>query len=397
MINNNLVSSSSRSQKVVSLSSCESELHSMVSAACDGIFIRSCAEFVLGEEVQHVLFTDSSSARQLASRQGYGRARHVSGKILWLQEKTQDKSILLRQVQPVWNLADIGTKCLSRQHLYMLMHEAGLVYIPSFERVGAEKHDRQSERSAQSNQLRRIAKTMLQLSIAMGLGPVEAGATQLHNVLLHMLQWWIRFGVLMWQLVFCFCLQQWQLSCTACGDAWKVWFQHWRNKVETWVQQNSNWQSTMSMLQIRMKGSKVWSRQQMKQSHTCLRWKLNYMTRSILWIPTCSACDTPWWNMEVLWEMMNSAVSNVDTCLFKKGPTTFYGRWETEQKQLIHQRRWNNQWREVKKNHLQMTKLKEGVVPLAISPPCWKTCVWIKGWQFQVDGIQMHQTYNTQW
>ena len=177
LINNNVVFTSSRSQKVVSLSSCESELHSMVSAACDGIFIKSCAEFVLGEEVQHLLYTDSSSARQLASRQGCGRARHISGKILWLQEKTQDKSLLLRQVQTVWNVADIGTKCLSKQRLYLLMHETGLVYIPSFERVGGEEFDRQTERTAQSSQLRRIAKTVLQLSLAMGLGPVEVGAT----------------------------------------------------------------------------------------------------------------------------------------------------------------------------------------------------------------------------
>ena len=116
---------------------------------------------------------------QLASRQGCGRARHVSGKILWLKEKTQDKSILLRQVQTVWNLADIGTKCLSRQRLYLLMHEAGLVYIPSFERVGGEERDKQSEKSAQSNQLRRIAKKVLQRSIAMGLWPVEVGATSM--------------------------------------------------------------------------------------------------------------------------------------------------------------------------------------------------------------------------
>ena len=84
MINNNLVYSSSRSQKVVSLSSCESELHSMVSAACDGIFIRSCAEFVLGEEVQHVLFTDSSSARQLGTRPLSGRGVFLINGVSWL-------------------------------------------------------------------------------------------------------------------------------------------------------------------------------------------------------------------------------------------------------------------------------------------------------------------------
>eukprot|EP00435_Cladocopium_sp_Y103_P064056 s935_g25.t1 len=83
LIKNNLVHASSRSQKVISLSSCESELHSMVSGACDGIFIKACAAFVLGEEVQHLLYTDSSSARQLAST----RARHLSRKVLRIQEK----------------------------------------------------------------------------------------------------------------------------------------------------------------------------------------------------------------------------------------------------------------------------------------------------------------------
>ena len=140
LLNNNVVYAGSRSQKVVFLSSCESELHSMVSAACDGIFIKTCAEFVLRF---HFSYTNSSSARQLASRQGCGKARHISGKILWLQEKTQDKSLVLRQVQTIWNLADIGTKCLSKQRLYLLMHEYGLVYISSFERVGGKEFDRQ--------------------------------------------------------------------------------------------------------------------------------------------------------------------------------------------------------------------------------------------------------------
>ena len=40
------------------------------------------------------------------------------------------------------------------------MHEAGLVFIPSFERVGGEEHDRQSEKSAQTSQLRKVAKAV---------------------------------------------------------------------------------------------------------------------------------------------------------------------------------------------------------------------------------------------
>ena len=59
------------------------------------------------------------------------------------------------------------------------MHEAGLVFIPSFERVGGEEHDRQSEKSAQTSQLRKVAKAVLRMNLAMGLGPVEAGGTSM--------------------------------------------------------------------------------------------------------------------------------------------------------------------------------------------------------------------------
>ena len=41
LINGAFMYGSSRSQKVVSLSSCESELHALVSCACDGIFIKA--------------------------------------------------------------------------------------------------------------------------------------------------------------------------------------------------------------------------------------------------------------------------------------------------------------------------------------------------------------------
>ena len=66
---------SRRSQKTISLSSCESELHSLVSTVCDGIFLVACAKFVLNADVHHIAYTDSSSARQISSRLGFGRLR----------------------------------------------------------------------------------------------------------------------------------------------------------------------------------------------------------------------------------------------------------------------------------------------------------------------------------
>ena len=55
LINGAYVFGSSRSQKVISLSSCESELHALISTACDGIFIKACAEFSFNAKFQHVV------------------------------------------------------------------------------------------------------------------------------------------------------------------------------------------------------------------------------------------------------------------------------------------------------------------------------------------------------
>jgi hypothetical protein len=140
---------------------------------CDGIFIKACAEFILNEEVEHIQYTDSSSARQLACRQGSGRVRHLSGKILWVQEKTEDGSVVLRQVGTSENLADIGTKCLTRQRLLYLMHETGLIYIPSFEDVGQEEFSRHTEKVGGAAQIKRIAKAIYRMSLAMGLEPLN--------------------------------------------------------------------------------------------------------------------------------------------------------------------------------------------------------------------------------
>ena len=45
-LNGSFIHASSRTQKVIGLSSAESELHAMVSGCCDGIFIKRCAEFL---------------------------------------------------------------------------------------------------------------------------------------------------------------------------------------------------------------------------------------------------------------------------------------------------------------------------------------------------------------
>jgi hypothetical protein len=101
-VNRSFVYASSRSQRIVSLSSAESELHSMVSGCSDGIYIKRCLEVLTGKEVQHYQWTDNSASRQLVSKQGVGRIRHLSGKVLWIQVT---KQLAVGQIPTEWNTA----------------------------------------------------------------------------------------------------------------------------------------------------------------------------------------------------------------------------------------------------------------------------------------------------
>jgi len=167
-LNNAFVFGSSRSQRTISLSSCASELHSIVSAMCGCV----CSIHFWNDTVKHVHHTDSSSARQIASREGCGRLRHVSGKILWIQQKTNEKSVTLKQVPTVWNVADIGTKCLQQKRVFLLMYESGLVYVNTFESVGEQEYHEQADKTGHRNQLQKLTKVIMRLTVAMGLEPL---------------------------------------------------------------------------------------------------------------------------------------------------------------------------------------------------------------------------------
>ena len=104
--------------------------------------------------------------------------RHVAGKILWIQQRVADGQIDLRQVETLWNLADIGTKSLSQQRLFLLMNQTGLVYVATHENVGTQEFQAQSERIGNRKQLKQLAKVILRMSFAMGLEPVAVMGQQ---------------------------------------------------------------------------------------------------------------------------------------------------------------------------------------------------------------------------
>ena len=139
-----LMYSSSRTQKVISLSSGEAEVYAASSAACDSILLAKMVSFLtgVGVVVHHLL--DSSAARGILSRQGVGRIRHLSCRVLWLQtlvKLRKDFSCdqhgklihttrhLVSAVSGDLNLADLGTKRLAKKRLVELMCFCNLGFV----------------------------------------------------------------------------------------------------------------------------------------------------------------------------------------------------------------------------------------------------------------------------
>ena len=96
--------------------------------------------------MEHYLPADSSSARPLACRQGIGKIKRLSAKILWIQSQIHEEMVTLTQVSTVWNVADVGTKVLSAKRRKLLLHHLGM-FTQDAQRVGEEEFHETNQRS----------------------------------------------------------------------------------------------------------------------------------------------------------------------------------------------------------------------------------------------------------
>ena len=62
------------------------------------------------------------------------------------------------------------------------MHEIGLVYIPTFENVGQEEHSQHTSRLGTKTQLKKVARALPNMSLAMGLEPTGVTAQKCSSV-----------------------------------------------------------------------------------------------------------------------------------------------------------------------------------------------------------------------
>ena len=104
----------SRTQASYALSSCESELYALGSAAVEVLGIHAFLVEQGFSKEPPVVWGDSSSALQLAHRQGTGRLKHVEVRLLAIQSWVSTGRLRLQKVLSANNVADVLTKHVSR-------------------------------------------------------------------------------------------------------------------------------------------------------------------------------------------------------------------------------------------------------------------------------------------
>ena len=97
-------------QKVVALSSCESDFYGMRRTATQAEFVRGIISFWGYEAKKVKMLVDSSAAKAMSERRGVGTNRHVQARFLWLQDKVFNKELEVGKVAGKVNDSDLVTK-----------------------------------------------------------------------------------------------------------------------------------------------------------------------------------------------------------------------------------------------------------------------------------------------
>ena len=121
MLNQILLVSRTAGQAIKSQSSGEAEFYGVVKAS--GAALGQQSLFAdLGIKLQVRVWTDSSAAIGICSRQGLGKLRHLDTHTLWVQQAVRSKRLELKKVLGEENPADLFTKhSISRDRLEKLV------------------------------------------------------------------------------------------------------------------------------------------------------------------------------------------------------------------------------------------------------------------------------------
>ena len=110
------------SQRTVALSSGEAELYAVTNATSQMLGLISMLEgfgiFAKGE-----VYTDSTAALGMVSREGLGRTRHIRIRYLWMQGVVQEGAVKVKKVDTLDNVADLLTKHMCKERRECLLEK----------------------------------------------------------------------------------------------------------------------------------------------------------------------------------------------------------------------------------------------------------------------------------
>ena len=157
MLGNHAMKHWSSTQASIALSSGEAEFAGVIRGAGQGLGYQALLQD-LGVVIPLRVWTDSSAAIGICSRQGLGKLRHLDTHTLWIQQAVRTGRVDLRKVPGEQNPADLLTKhSNSRQRLEELVKLFGCRYLggraPNAPQVRQGESDRATMAQADLNAL----------------------------------------------------------------------------------------------------------------------------------------------------------------------------------------------------------------------------------------------------
>ena len=123
LLDGNFLSSSSRTQKSISLSTAEAEYNAATSTMVNALFLRNVLKFLMPDQPLHVrLLCDSAAARGVVARSGVGRVKRLDGKMLWWQSKRKETNIQCSASATRFNISDLCSLGTHRCTLEFFRH-----------------------------------------------------------------------------------------------------------------------------------------------------------------------------------------------------------------------------------------------------------------------------------
>ena len=107
--------------EIIARSSAEAELYAAALGASEVKGIVSLLKD-LGYEKRPVLAIDAKATEHILRRQGIGKLKHIDVAYLWIQDEVRSRRLHVRRVRSEDNIADLGTKPLSKADCETLHH-----------------------------------------------------------------------------------------------------------------------------------------------------------------------------------------------------------------------------------------------------------------------------------